>query len=92
MIIAIDGPAASGKGTIGRRIAKHFGMQYLDTGKLYRAVGYNLLNEIVKLQYKTQCGQIIYIDDQLSDLQMASIYKNSKTLLLYASMLLVQLT
>ena len=41
----------------------------------------NLLNEIIKLQYKTQCGEIIYIDDQLSDLQMASIYKNSKFLI-----------
>lgn len=38
MIIAIDGPAASGKGTLARRIAKHFGYHYLDTGALYRAV------------------------------------------------------
>ena len=39
MIIAIDGPAASGKGTLARRIARHFGFAYLDTGLLYRAVG-----------------------------------------------------
>lgn len=39
MIIAIDGPAASGKGTIARRLAAHFGLPYLDTGSLYRAVG-----------------------------------------------------
>ncbi len=39
MIIAIDGPAASGKGTLGRRLADHFGLAYLDTGLLYRAVG-----------------------------------------------------
>jgi cytidylate kinase len=38
MIIAIDGPAASGKGTLARRIAGHFGYAYLDTGLLYRAV------------------------------------------------------
>lgn len=38
MIIAIDGPAASGKGTIGRRIAERFGLAHLDTGLLYRAV------------------------------------------------------
>ena len=38
MIIAVDGPAASGKGTLARRLAKHFGLQYLDTGALYRAV------------------------------------------------------
>lgn len=38
MIIAIDGPAASGKGTIARRVAEHFGFRHLDTGLLYRAV------------------------------------------------------
>jgi len=38
MIIAIDGPAASGKGTLAKRIAAHFGLAYLDTGLLYRAV------------------------------------------------------
>jgi cytidylate kinase len=39
VIIAVDGPAASGKGTIARALAKHFGLQHLDTGLLYRAVG-----------------------------------------------------
>ena len=38
MIIAIDGPAASGKGTLARRIAEHFAYHHLDTGLLYRAV------------------------------------------------------
>jgi cytidylate kinase len=38
MIIAIDGPAASGKGTLAKRIAEHFGFHHLDTGLLYRAV------------------------------------------------------
>jgi CMP/dCMP kinase len=38
MIIAIDGPAASGKGTLARRVAAHFGYPCLDTGLLYRAV------------------------------------------------------
>ena len=38
MIIAIDGPAASGKGTLAKRIAAHFGLDHLDTGLLYRAV------------------------------------------------------
>lgn len=37
-VIAIDGPAASGKGTLGRRLADHYGLAYLDTGRLYRAV------------------------------------------------------
>ncbi len=43
MIIAIDGPAASGKGTIARRIAEHYGYHYLDTGLLYRAVAFELI-------------------------------------------------
>src|SRR5207248_10476428 len=38
MIIAIDGPAASGKGTLGRRLAAHYGLRHLDTGLIYRAV------------------------------------------------------
>lgn len=47
MIIVIDGPAASGKGTIARRLAAHFGLPHLDTGLLYRAVAARLL----------QCGE-----------------------------------
>ncbi len=39
LVIAIDGPAASGKGTLARRLAEHLGLSYLDTGSLYRAVG-----------------------------------------------------
>lgn len=39
MIIAVDGPAASGKGTVALALARHFGMPYMDTGLLYRAVG-----------------------------------------------------
>ena len=44
MIIAIDGPAASGKGTLGKRLAKHYGYRHLDTGVIYRAVAYALLS------------------------------------------------
>lgn len=43
MIIAVDGPAASGKGTIARALAAHFGLPHLDTGLLYRAVGLSVL-------------------------------------------------
>ncbi len=43
MIIAVDGPAASGKGTLARRLARHFGLAHLDTGLLYRAVGLAVL-------------------------------------------------
>jgi cytidylate kinase len=44
MIIAIDGPAASGKGTLGKRLAAHYGLRHLDTGLLYRAVAKSLLD------------------------------------------------
>jgi CMP/dCMP kinase len=43
MIIAIDGPAASGKGTIGKRVAAHYGLRHLDTGLIYRAVAKALI-------------------------------------------------
>jgi cytidylate kinase len=43
MIIAIDGPAASGKGTLAKRLAEHYGLRHLDTGLIYRAVAYALL-------------------------------------------------
>ena len=44
MIIAIDGPAASGKGTLGKRLASHYGLRHLDTGLLYRAVAQAVLD------------------------------------------------
>jgi len=44
VIIAIDGPAASGKGTLARRLAAHYGLRHLDTGLLYRAVGHAMLS------------------------------------------------
>lgn len=44
MIIAIDGPAASGKGTLGKRLAAHYGLRHLDTGLLYRAVAKALVD------------------------------------------------
>ena len=44
MIIAIDGPAASGKGTLGKRLALHYGLRHLDTGLIYRAVAKALLD------------------------------------------------
>lgn len=49
LTIAVDGPAASGKGTLSRRLARHFGLNYLDTGSLYRAVALSALENNVPL-------------------------------------------
>jgi len=44
MIVAVDGPAAAGKGTLARRLAREFNLAYLDTGSLYRAVGLQVMD------------------------------------------------
>ncbi|KQO73276.1 MULTISPECIES: (d)CMP kinase [unclassified Methylobacterium] len=44
MVIAIDGPAASGKGTLAKRLAAHYGLPHLDTGLLYRAVALTVID------------------------------------------------
>ena len=45
MLIAVDGPAGSGKGTIARRLARHLDLPYLDTGLLYRGVAHAVLQK-----------------------------------------------
>jgi cytidylate kinase len=50
MIIAIDGPAASGKGTLAKRLALHYGLPHLDTGLLYRAVGRQAIDRGLDLE------------------------------------------
>ena len=49
MIIAIDGPAASGKGTLARRLAAHYGLRHLDTGLIYRAVAHAMIESDLRL-------------------------------------------
>ena len=60
MIIAVDGPAASGKGTIAKALAAHFALPHLDTGLLYRAVGINTMrsggNPSVEMDAMRACG------------------------------------
>ena len=46
MLIAVDGPAASGKGTIAKRLAAHYGLAHLDTGLLYRSVGLAVIDKL----------------------------------------------
>jgi cytidylate kinase len=45
LVIAIDGPAAAGKGTLARRLAEHYGLAYLDSGSLYRGTALSLLRQ-----------------------------------------------
>ncbi len=58
MIIAIDGPAASGKGTLGKRLAEHYGFAHLDTGLLYRAVARVLMDRDAPLADQDAATQV----------------------------------
>jgi CMP/dCMP kinase len=58
MIIAIDGPAASGKGTLGKRLAKHYGYRHLDTGVIYRAVAHALMEAGADLHNEAQAVSV----------------------------------
>ena len=57
MIIAIDGPAASGKGTLAKRLAAHYGYHHLDTGVIYRAVAHALISRALNLKDETAAVQ-----------------------------------
>lgn len=58
MIIAIDGPAAAGKGTIALKLAKHYGLNHLDTGLLYRAIGRLMTEQGLDLDDAAQAGEV----------------------------------
>lgn len=57
-IVAIDGPAACGKGTLALRLAKHYGLHHVDTGLIYRAVAYKLLQANASLEDEALAGSI----------------------------------
>jgi cytidylate kinase len=57
MIIAVDGTMSSGKGTLAKRLAAHYGLPHLDTGLLYRAVGVKALRERIDLADADACGR-----------------------------------
>jgi cytidylate kinase len=57
-VIAVDGPAASGKGTISKMLAEHFGLNHLDTGLLYRAVGNAMLESGGDLDDPQACAAV----------------------------------
>ena len=58
MIIAIDGPSASGKGTIGRAVAERLGYHYLDTGALYRMVGLQVMRQGLDPTDEVACSKV----------------------------------
>ncbi|GEO97754.1 (d)CMP kinase [Methylobacterium haplocladii] len=69
LVIAIDGPAASGKGTLAKRLAHHYGLPHLDTGLLYRAVALLMLDAGVSLDDTDQAARTAgrLVADQLAD-------------------------
>jgi cytidylate kinase len=68
MIIAVDGPTASGKGTIAKALASHFGLPHLDTGLLYRAVGYQVvLRHVDPDNVADALAATAFADDLLAD-------------------------
>ena len=79
MIIAIDGPAASGKGTLARRLAEHYGLRHLDTGVIYRAVaravldaGLDLADEAAAVRAARELAPRTFDDPALKSQAMGS--------------------
>ena len=69
-VVAIDGPAGSGKGTLARMIASHFNFVYLDTGLLYRTVAF--LNVSLEKIKSMKIEDLLNVADQLTDEQLRS--------------------
>ncbi len=67
--VAIDGPAASGKGTISRAVAEHFGFAHLDTGLLYRAVGAKVIDGVDAVE----AAQALVAEDLTGDLRAPGV-------------------
>jgi cytidylate kinase len=57
-IITVDGPAASGKGTLARRLAAHYGFVHLDSGRLYRAVALRVIQQAIDPTDETACAGV----------------------------------
>jgi len=65
MIIAVDGPAASGKGTIARALARHYGLPHLDTGLLYRAVALTVVRNDLNPDIEADCFAACDFDESV---------------------------
>ena len=94
MIVAVDGPAASGKGTIAKAIAAHFELPYMDTGLLYRAAALNLLASGGDLESEFQAAracdisQIDFDDPELKSEAVGGVASRISTYPLVRSALL----
>ena len=89
MIIAVDGPAASGKGTLAKQLAKYFSLSHLDSGALYRAVGLQLLNtgQNPKTIKQSQCVKAcIEVDIELTTSPLIRSEKVAKMASVVAAM------
>jgi cytidylate kinase len=80
IVIAVDGPAASGKGTIARALARHFGLPHMDTGMLYRAVALSMFrfggdpgNEFEAVRACEGVAQVDPTDDELRSEAVSAI-------------------
>ena len=65
LVIAVDGPAASGKGTIARSLARHFGLPHMDTGLLYRAVALSLFRFGGDAGNEFECARNVHEIDKI---------------------------
>ncbi|WP_027135443.1 (d)CMP kinase [Geminicoccus roseus] len=98
LVIAVDGPAASGKSTLARRLAGHFGLQYLDTGLLYRALARKLLDAGADLgdaaRASAMAGTVGVADTERSDLRAEEVGNGASKVAAYpdvrAALLLAQ--
>ena len=77
--IAIDGPAASGKSTVAKGLALKLGLEYLDTGAMYRAVALKALNSHINLENEDEIVKNIFIrDDKKINYYLALIAGNKR--------------
>lgn len=83
LVIAIDGPSSSGKGTIAKKIAEYFSIPYLNTGALYRALAYLAIEENYDL--KTELEKILNLIKNIKDCDLESPKLHNETIAVAAS-------
>jgi cytidylate kinase len=74
LVIAIDGPSASGKGTLAKKIAQHFDLSYLNTGAIYRAVAYKMIELKINFDDFDQNIPILIANISEADLEKEELF------------------